>query len=106
MERGRSREESKNENFKVGVRVRPPLHSESAGTRCVHLEHGGVTVFKGNVGSDVRGKPPGALIDVNDLASLHQTSPHPTDSRPQSYFYDSIFDTTAQQVRIILDLII
>lgn len=94
MEAAKPRNDSKNDNFKVGVRVRPPLSRESTGKKCVYLEHGGVTVFKGNMGLDLRGRTSGqTLIDVTDLANLHQT-----DTRPQTYFYDSIFDVTSLQV--------
>ena len=94
MEPAKPRSDSKDENFKVGVRVRPPLSRESAGKKCIHLEHGGVTVFRGNMGLDLRGRTTAqALIDVTDLANLHQT-----DTRPQTYFYDSIFDVTSLQV--------
>ena len=94
MEQARPRSDTKSDNFKVGVRVRPPLHRESAGTRCVHLEHGGVTVFRGSFGPEGRDRSfSQALIDVTDLASLH----HP-DNRPQTYFYDSLFGPGALQV--------
>ena len=97
MERARSRSDTKTDNFKVGVRVRPPLQKESAGTLCVHLEHGGVSVYRDSLGSETRGRSASqALIDVTDLASLH----HP-DSRPQTYFYDSLFGTGALQVTLL-----
>ena len=94
MERERPRTGAKTENFKVSVRVRPPLQTESAGARCVRLEHGGVTVFRDTFSPEGRGRSSSqAIIDVTDLASLH----HP-DNRPQAFFYDSLFGPGALQV--------
>ncbi|KAI6655252.1 Kinesin-like protein KIF3A [Oopsacas minuta] len=90
----KSRSDNKNDNFKVGLRVRPPLTKESNSKRCVHLEHGGVSVFRGNLGLDLRGRSPQALIDVTDLANLQP------DPKPQTFFYDSLFDITALQEEV------